>query len=73
MLVQQRKAILPADREIGYQIHSIKRLVSLSKNLVFDTTRNEKHHADKFWAWALALAGHGATMAGARRVRVREY
>lgn len=73
MLVQQRKAILPADREIGYQIHSIKRLVSPSKNLVFDTTRNEKHHADKFWAWALALAGHGATMAGARRVRVREY
>ena len=21
----------------------------------FDTERNEKHHADKFWAWALAV------------------
>jgi hypothetical protein len=30
--------------------------VTGSKNLVFDTERNEKHHADKFWAWALALA-----------------
>jgi hypothetical protein len=30
-------------------------MVTAAKNLVFDTTRNEKHHADKFWAWVLAL------------------
>lgn len=55
-LVQQHKTPLPADRELAYQIHSIKRIVSQSRNLIFDTARNEKHHADKFWAWALALA-----------------
>lgn len=46
---------LPMDRDLAYQIHSIKRKVTAAKNLVFDTERNEKHHADKFWAWALAL------------------
>lgn len=57
MLIQNRRTPLPVDREIAYQIHSIKRLVTASKNLVFDTERNEKHHADKFWTWALALHG----------------
>jgi phage FluMu gp28-like protein len=56
MLVQQHKTPLPQDRDLAYQIHSIKRVVTASKNLVFDTDRNEKHHADKFWAWALSLA-----------------
>ena len=46
---------LPLDRDLAYQIHSIKRKVTAAKNLVFDTERNEKHHADKFWAWALAV------------------
>lgn len=48
---------LPVDRDIAYQIHSIKKTVTAAKNNVFDTARNEKHHADKFWAWALALWG----------------
>lgn len=56
MLVQQRKTPLPVDRDLAYQIHSIKKTVTASRNLVFDTARNEKHHADKFWAWALSLA-----------------
>jgi phage FluMu gp28-like protein len=56
MLVQQRKTPIPVDRDIAYQIHSIKKTITAAKNLVFDTDRNEKHHADKFWAWALALA-----------------
>lgn len=55
-LIQQHKTPLPVERDIAYQIHSIKRTVSASRNLIFDTARNEKHHADKFWAWALALA-----------------
>lgn len=51
---------LPMDREMAYQIHSIKRKLTAAKNNVFDTERNLKHHADKFWAWALALwAGTG--------------
>lgn len=46
---------IPFDRDLAYQIHSIKKTVTNAKNNVFDTERNEKHHADKFWAWALAI------------------
>lgn len=53
MKVQQRKVPIPIDRDLAYQIHSIKRKVTPSKNFVFDTEKNEKHHADKFWAWVL--------------------
>lgn len=56
MYFQQQRVPIPVERDLGYQIHSIKRLVTPSKNLVFDTERNEKHHADKFWMLALALA-----------------
>ncbi len=56
MLIQQGRTPLPVDRDIAYQIHSIKKIISGSNNLIFDTARNEKHHADKFWSWALALA-----------------
>lgn len=56
MVMQQKKAPIPIDREMAYQIHSIKKLITPSKNVVFDTERNEKHHADKFWAWALAIS-----------------
>jgi len=56
MLFQKRKLPIPVDRNLAYQIHSIKKIISGSKNLIFDTDRNEKHHADKFWALALAVA-----------------
>ena len=56
MLCQKLKVPLPNDKDLKYQIHSIKKIISVSKNLIFDTDRNEKHHADKFWAWALALS-----------------
>jgi len=46
---------LPPDREIAYQIHSIKKTITAAKNNRFDTERNEKHHADKFWAWATGI------------------
>jgi phage FluMu gp28-like protein len=63
---------LPPERDLAYQIHSIKKKVTAAKNNVFDTEKNEKHHADKFWAWALAVwAGNaprntGGTMRQAR-------
>lgn len=46
---------LPVNRDLAYQIHSIKKTTTAAKNNVFDTERNLKHHADKYWAWALAL------------------
>lgn len=57
MLIQQGRTPLPVDKDLAYQIHSIKRIVTTSNNIAFDTERNEKAHADKFWGWALALAG----------------
>lgn len=56
MLCQKVKTPIPQDRDLAYQIHSIKRRITGSKNLVFDTETNEKHHADKYWAWALMLS-----------------
>jgi phage FluMu gp28-like protein len=67
MLVQQHKTPIPIDRDLAYQVHSIKKLVTASKNLVFDTDTNEKHHADKFWAWALALAAAKSGLATIQR------
>ena len=56
MLFQQNRVPIPVDKDIAYQIHSIKRIVTPAKNLVFDTEKAEKHHADKFWALMLSLA-----------------
>jgi phage FluMu gp28-like protein len=55
MLIQQGRTPLPADKDIAYQIHSIKRRVTPSKNVSFDVEASAKHHADKYWSWALAL------------------
>jgi phage FluMu gp28-like protein len=55
---------LPADRDLAYQIHSVKKKITASKNNVFDTEKNERHHADKFWAWALAISAHASAGAG---------
>lgn len=55
MLFQQNKTPIPPNKDLAYQLHSIKKKVTASNNLVFDTEKAEKHHADKFWALALAL------------------
>lgn len=73
MLFQKRKVPMPVDRELAYQIHSIKKIVSPSKNLIFDTDRNEKHHADKFWALALALSAARREWIVDDRPRVGSY
>lgn len=52
---QRAHVPIPLDRDLSYQIHSIKKMVTAAKNSVFDTERNEKHHADKFWAHSLAV------------------
>ena len=71
-LIQQGKVSIPVDRDLAYQIHSIKRMKTANNNLIFDTDANEKHHADQYWAWALALAGgHGPVSDRARVARAR--
>jgi phage FluMu gp28-like protein len=55
LLFQRGQVPIPLDKELSYQIHSIRRKVTASGNTQFDTEGNEKHHADKFWSHALAL------------------
>jgi phage FluMu gp28-like protein len=62
---------IPLERELAYQIHSIKKKVTPAKNAVFDTERNEKHHADKFWALALATWAARAAAEERRYMRAR--
>ena len=60
---ERGNAPIPLDRGLAYQIHSIKKTVTAAKNNVFDTEGNEKHHADKFWALALAYSAAGISRA----------
>lgn len=52
---QRAEVPIPLERDLMYQIHSIRKKVTEAKNSVFDTENNEKHHADMFWALALAV------------------
>jgi phage FluMu gp28-like protein len=47
------------EREVRRQFHSIKKVITGGGNVIYDVDRNEKHHADKFWASALMLWGAG--------------
>jgi phage FluMu gp28-like protein len=58
---ERQRIPIPLDRDLAYQIHSIKKRVTAAKHNQFDTESNEKHHADKFWALALALSAAGAS------------
>lgn len=52
---EDRNVWIPADRDLMQQIHSVKKIVTAAGNVRFDADHDEKHHADKFWALALAL------------------
>ena len=52
--LEDREFELENDRDFHNQIHSIKRTPTMGGNFRYDAERNEKGHADAFWAWALA-------------------
>ena len=53
---QRAEVPIPMDRDFAYQVHSIRRkMTKVAGQSQFDTEANEKHHADMFWAWALAI------------------
>ncbi len=54
ILLQRRDIVLPRQRELVSQIHSIKRRVLPSGKVSFDAERTGRGHADRFWAIALA-------------------
>jgi phage FluMu gp28-like protein len=49
---------IAADRDLMLQIHSVRKTVTVAGNIRLDTEHDDKHHADMFWA--LALARHAA-------------
>ncbi len=55
ILMQRRDIVLPRDRGLVGEIHSIKRRILPSGKVSFDAERTVRGgHADKFWAIALA-------------------
>lgn len=59
--LEQREFLLSNDKEFHRQIHSIRRTSTGGKYFRYDAERNEKGHADSFWAWALANSAVGTT------------
>jgi phage FluMu gp28-like protein len=49
---------IAADRDLMLQIHSVRKSITMAGNIRLDTEHDDKHHADMFWA--LALARHAA-------------
>jgi phage FluMu gp28-like protein len=49
---------IAADRDLMQQIHSVRKTITVAGNIRLDTEHDDKHHADMFWA--LALARHAA-------------
>lgn len=74
ILFQRRHIVLPRERELVAQVHSIKRKVLPSGKASFDSERTTRGgHADRFWAIALACQqerGPGAKKKSEIGVRV---
>ena len=75
ILLQRKAVILPRDRDLVAQIHSIKKNVTAGGRVTYEADTNakgQKGHADKFWSCALATKKErGATRdGGAVNVRV---
>jgi phage FluMu gp28-like protein len=78
-LMDQGKLALPDDRELRLDLHGIKRIIGDS-TIRYDANRNERGHADRAWALALAVRAAGkasprvqfgyvpARMGGSKRV-----
>jgi phage FluMu gp28-like protein len=60
---------IAADRDLMAQIHSVRKTITLAGNVRLDTEHDDKHHADMFWA--LALARHAAARDRHRALRRR--
>jgi phage FluMu gp28-like protein len=57
-LMDQGKLALPDDRDLRLDLHGIKRIVGDS-TIRYDANRNERGHADRAWALALAVRAAG--------------
>jgi phage FluMu gp28-like protein len=57
-LFQDRQIRIPADADVREDLHKVKKVVTSSNNIRLEADRDDKGHADRFWA--LALACHAA-------------
>lgn len=57
--LQRKEFILPNDKNLHHQIHSIRRISTTGGHFRYDADRDENGHADSFWAFA--LANHACT------------
>jgi len=67
ILLQRKDLVLPKDRELVSQIHSVKRRLTPSGKPSFEVERDEvgRGHADRFWAVALACRKERGPLPGA--------
>lgn len=52
---ERENMAIPQDRDFIRQIHSVKKETSAIGTVQYSVDKNEKHHADKFWALAMAI------------------
>jgi phage FluMu gp28-like protein len=67
ILLQRKDIVLPKDRELVSQIHSIKRRLTPTGKPAFEVERDEvtRGHADRYWACALACQKERGPLPGA--------
>lgn len=67
ILLQRKDVVLPKDRKLVAQIHSIKRRITPSGKPSFDVESEEvaRGHADRFWSCALACQKERRGLPGA--------
>jgi phage FluMu gp28-like protein len=49
---------MPAEADVREDLHSLRKVVTAANNIRLDADRDERGHADRFWA--LALVNHAA-------------
>ena len=59
-LMEHGNFALPDDRDLLLDLKSIKRIVTDSANIRYDAERNDRGHADRAWALALAVRAAGS-------------
>jgi phage FluMu gp28-like protein len=69
ILFQKQKIVLPADRNLVADTHSIKRKVLPSGRVSFDAEKIRSGHADRFWAVAMACQKERNVGGGTAKVR----
>ena len=61
IVFENEENLIPRDRELISQIHSIRKTATEAGCSRYDVEKNEKHHGDRMWSLALAVHAAGIT------------